>query len=176
MKYNFSIDKRGSIPSIGGLRGATSFPQYTKSSKFHTYFEMEEERHHTFRPHFCGFLGMYRQIDEYVSLYPIIISSTVNVFLKYQAALHMSHMAFTNNRICRSLSYPSSILRTSLYVALPFVKCYIDDILVFSENRKEHQKHLTMVLKSLVEHGLKLHPSNYTFFYSQVEYLGHVIY
>ena len=33
-----------------------------------------------------------------------------------------------------------------------------------------------MVLKHLVEHGLKLHPSKCTFFYSQVEYLGHMIY
>ena len=59
---------------------------------------------------------------------------------------------------------------------LPFVKCYIDDILVFSENVKEHQKHLTMVLNHLMEHGLKLHPSKCTFFYPQVEYLGHMIY
>ena len=59
---------------------------------------------------------------------------------------------------------------------LPFVKCYIDDILVFSENGKEHREHLTMVLKRLVEHGLKLHPSKCTFFYSQVAYLGHMIY
>ena len=59
---------------------------------------------------------------------------------------------------------------------LPFVKCYIDDILVFSENVKEHQKHLTMVLNRLMEHGLKLHPSKCTFFYPQVEYLGHMIY
>ena len=33
-----------------------------------------------------------------------------------------------------------------------------------------------MVLKYLVEHGLKLHPSKCTFFYSEVEYLGHMIY
>ena len=33
-----------------------------------------------------------------------------------------------------------------------------------------------MVLKRLVEHGLKLHPSKCTFFYSQVGYLGHMIY
>ena len=44
---------------------------------------------------------------------------------------------------------------------LPFIKCYIDD---------------TMVFKHLVEHGLKLHPSKCTFFYSQVKYLEHMIY
>ena len=63
-----------------------------------------------------------------------------------------------------------------VFAGLPFVKCYIDDILVFSENVKEHQKHLTMVLNRLMEHGLKLHPSKCTFFYPQVEYLGHMIY
>ena len=33
-----------------------------------------------------------------------------------------------------------------------------------------------MVLKRLVEHDLKLHPNKCAFFYSQVEYLGHMIY
>ena len=33
-----------------------------------------------------------------------------------------------------------------------------------------------MVLNRLMEHGLKLHPSKCTFFYPQVEYLGHMIY
>ena len=31
-----------------------------------------------------------------------------------------------------------------VFAGLPFVRCYIVDILVFSENRKEPQKHLTM--------------------------------
>ena len=50
-------------------------------------------------------------------------------------------------------------------VGLPFVKCYIDDILVFNEVGKEHRKYLTMVLERLMEHGLKLHPSKCIFFY-----------
>lgn len=59
---------------------------------------------------------------------------------------------------------------------LSFVRCYIHDIFVLSKYRKEHQEHLSAVIECWVEHGLKLHPNKSTFFYSQVEYLGHMIY
>ena len=59
---------------------------------------------------------------------------------------------------------------------LVFTKCYIDDILTFSRNRKQHREHLRQVLERLIQHGLKLHPGKCRFFYSQVEYLGHMIY
>ena len=63
-----------------------------------------------------------------------------------------------------------------ILAGLPFARCYIDDIIIFSKNRREHRRHILAVLERLRQHGLKLHPSKCTFFYSQVEYLGHMIY
>ena len=39
-----------------------------------------------------------------------------------------------------------------VFVGLSFVKCYIDDIFVFNNNGKTHQKHLSIILKHMVEH------------------------
>jgi hypothetical protein len=59
---------------------------------------------------------------------------------------------------------------------LDFVRCYIDDIMVYSDSVEEHKKHLKEVFGRLVAHGLKQHPRNCKFFQEQIEYLGHTIY
>ena len=56
-----------------------------------------------------------------------------------------------------------------------FVSVYIDDILVFSKTLEEHLHHLEVVLKRIVEIGLKLKPAKCQFFRQEVEYLGHTI-
>ncbi|CAM6087471.1 unnamed protein product [Calypogeia fissa] len=63
-----------------------------------------------------------------------------------------------------------------ILAGLEFVRCYIDDILVFSSTVEEHQTHLQAVFERLRTHGLRLHPGKCKFFQEQVEYLGHVIY
>jgi hypothetical protein len=56
------------------------------------------------------------------------------------------------------------------------VRCYIDDIIVFSTSQKKHRAHLTEVFARLRLHGLKLHPGKCKFYCDRVEYLGHMIY
>jgi hypothetical protein len=45
-----------------------------------------------------------------------------------------------------------------IFSGLEFVKCYIDDIMVFSISEKKHRAHLIEVFVRLRLHGLKLHP------------------
>ena len=63
-----------------------------------------------------------------------------------------------------------------IFFGLEFVKCYIDDIVIFSMSKKNHRAHLIEVFARLKLHGLKLHPSKSMFYYDCVEYLGHMIY
>ena len=63
-----------------------------------------------------------------------------------------------------------------ILAGLDFARCYIDDIIVFSANVDEQQRHLQFVFERLRAHGLKLHPGKCRFFHTQVEYLGHMIY
>ena len=56
-----------------------------------------------------------------------------------------------------------------------FVSTYIDDVLIFSGTLEEHMQHLKMVLKRVIETGLKLKPVKCQFFRQEVEYLGHTI-
>jgi hypothetical protein len=56
-----------------------------------------------------------------------------------------------------------------------FVLVFIDDILIYSKNREEHEEHLRLVLQVLREHQLYAKFSKCNFFQKQVHYLGHVI-
>ncbi len=59
---------------------------------------------------------------------------------------------------------------------LDFVRCCMDDIVVYSDIVEEHQIHLQIVFERLKVHGLRLHLGKCNFFQESVEYLGHVIY
>ena len=63
-----------------------------------------------------------------------------------------------------------------VFLGLDFVKCYIDDIIVYSKNQRQHRLHLMEVFAKLKRHDLKLHPGKCKFFFDHIEYLGHMIY
>jgi hypothetical protein len=44
-----------------------------------------------------------------------------------------------------------------ILTGLDFVRCYIDDIMVYSDTVEEHQIHLQIVFERLKAHGLCLH-------------------
>jgi hypothetical protein len=56
-----------------------------------------------------------------------------------------------------------------------FVMVFIDDILVFSKSRKEHEEHLHIVLQRLRDHQLYAKFSKYEFWLIKVQFLGHVV-
>jgi hypothetical protein len=56
-----------------------------------------------------------------------------------------------------------------------FVLVFIDDILIYSKNREEHEEHLRLVLQVLREHQLYAKFSKCDFFQKQIHYLGHVL-
>jgi hypothetical protein len=56
-----------------------------------------------------------------------------------------------------------------------FVVVFIDDILIYSQNEKEHKEHLKMVLQRLWEQQLYAKLSKCKFWISEVLFLGHII-
>jgi len=56
-----------------------------------------------------------------------------------------------------------------------FVMVFIDDILVYSENAQDHEKHLQIVLTRLREHQLYAKFSKCEFWLKKVPFLGHIL-
>src|SRR5438552_566286 len=55
-----------------------------------------------------------------------------------------------------------------------YVIVYLDDILIYSKNKVEHEQQLLQVLQRLKDHQLYAKLSKCTFFSNSIEYLGHI--
>ena len=56
-----------------------------------------------------------------------------------------------------------------------FVIVFIDDILIYSSSKSEHEHHLKLVLELLSREKLYAKFSKYEFWLQEVQFLGHVI-
>ena len=56
-----------------------------------------------------------------------------------------------------------------------FVVVFIDDILIYSQSKEEHEDHLRIVLQALREHQLYAKFSKCEFWLTKVRFLGHVV-
>jgi hypothetical protein len=66
----------------------------------------------------------------------------------------------------------NDVLRPYLDV---FITAYLDDILIYSDNLKDHRDHVLKVLEALSEAGLHLKPEKCEFHHQEVKYLGFII-
>src|SRR5436190_24036746 len=56
-----------------------------------------------------------------------------------------------------------------------FIIAYLDDILIFSENKKNYKKHIKKVLRKFQEKNFYLKSEKYKFHKQQVEYLEYIV-
>ena len=63
----------------------------------------------------------------------------------------------------------------TMLAGLDFAIAYLDDILIKSENNKQHCEHVREVFKRIDEYGFKLSSEKCEFFMTQVKYLGQII-
>ena len=56
-----------------------------------------------------------------------------------------------------------------------FVVVFVDDILIYSQSKKEHEDHLRIVLQVLRDHQLYAKFSKCEFWLTEVKFLGHVV-
>jgi hypothetical protein len=56
-----------------------------------------------------------------------------------------------------------------------FIIVFLDDVLVYSKSKEEHEHHLTLVLQVLREKKLYAELSKCSFYQEHIHYLGHVV-
>ena len=60
-------------------------------------------------------------------------------------------------------------------INLPFARCYIDDIVIWSSNMEDHLKHIAAVFARLRKAQLKVHPGKCVFAVDKIDFLGHCV-
>lgn len=58
---------------------------------------------------------------------------------------------------------------------LPFVRVYLDDVVIFSKTQEEHVDHILQVVERVPAHRLKVKVNKCSFAQTGVELLGHII-
>jgi hypothetical protein len=61
----------------------------------------------------------------------------------------------------------------SLIKQLPFMFCYLDDLIIPSHMLEEHHEHLRQIFTILQENGLQINLAKFVFAAAAVEFLGH---
>lgn len=85
---------------------------------------------------------------------------------------------FSYNRLPFGITSAPSIFQRvieQVLQGLPYVICFLDDILVTGKDDGHHLTNLETVLSRLQKFGLHVKPEKSEFFKSSLEYLGHVI-
>ena len=86
--------------------------------------------------------------------------------------------SYTFNYSCFGLKNSGATFQRmmdGIFGNLDFCICYIDDILIFSKNEKEHRNHIKIILEKLKENGLIAKPEKCVFGKPSVTFLGHNI-
>ena len=60
-------------------------------------------------------------------------------------------------------------------VWLPFVRLYVDEVLIFCKAVDDHLVHIEEVLTRIAKHSLKIKISKFFFVKKEVELLGHLV-
>jgi len=76
------------------------------------------------------------------------------------------------NALAAFMNLMNSVFQKSLD---RFVQVFLDDILIYSHNEKEHLELLRLVLQCLREHKLYGKPTKCSLFEEEIQYLGHTI-
>ena len=71
--------------------------------------------------------------------------------------------------------YLKSLMNKLFFDCNSFCIVYMDDLLVFSESKKEHLKHLEIIFEKFRNADLKLKLSKCQFWKKEIKYLGHLV-
>jgi hypothetical protein len=117
---------------------------------------------------------IFSQIDMNMGYYQIPIRE----FDVYKTAfsLDMNHYEFT--RMPFGLSNAPRTFQmamNNMFNNIPYIKIYLDDLLIHSKSEKEHYEHLKEVLTILKNNNISINFNKTNIWKKEVTYLGHII-
>lgn len=158
------IKKNGQIRLVVDYRELNRCT-FTDSYPFPNITEhLAELKHHT----------IFSQIDLQQGYYKIPVeekSKKFTSFLTNEGQYEFNRMPFGLKNAPRK--FHQAICE--ILGDMPFVKIFLDDILISSESIKQHTLHVKRVLEKLWEHNIAINWEKTNLFKESVKYLGHIL-
>ena len=119
---------------------------------------------------------VYSKIDLYTGYYQLRVREADIPKIAFR--MWYGHFEFTMMPF-RLTNVPVAFMDLMHRVFQPyldrFVVVFIDDILIYSKTKEEHENHLRIVLQALREHQLYAKFNKCKFWLTEVRFLGHVV-
>jgi len=130
-----------------------------------------------------------KQLEIFDEMKSAVVFTGLDFFTGYWQFLMALECATYTTFTCRYGTYAWNVMPMGLMNApstfqramdkllgdLPFVRVYLDDIIVFSESIEEHLEHLEVVLDRISKYNLKIKIAKCHFLQPEIELLGHLV-
>ncbi|GKB87697.1 putative reverse transcriptase domain-containing protein [Tanacetum coccineum] len=113
----------------------------------------------------------YRELNKLIAKNRYPLPKIDDLFDQLQGSIS-SHAIRTDKRTCGVFDLMNQVYKPYLD---KFVIVFIDDILIYSKDKKEHEEHLKAILELLKKEKLYAKFSKCEFWIPKVHFLGHVI-
>ena len=84
----------------------------------------------------------------------------------------------STKRLCFGIKTAPSIFQATMdkiLVGIDNVFCYVDDVLIATQNKEDHVKVLEQVFERFGKHNVRLNVTKCQFFRPELKYLGHTV-
>ena len=122
-----------------------------------------------------GGAKIFSALDLTSRYYHIELGSTSQAKMAFVTPLGKWEFKMVPFGLAQAPAYFQALISEVLKGLRHFTIAYLDDIIIFTQTKEEHLKHLEIIFMRLKEAGLKLKRSKCSFMKLHIEYLGHLI-
>ena len=118
---------------------------------------------------------VFSTLDLRSGYYHIGLSESSKAKMAFVTPFHKYQFEAVPFGPAQAPAYFQQLISMVLQDCSDFTMAYLDDIIIFSHNKKEHLKHIEIIFQKLIADGLKLKESKCDFFKREIHYLGNLI-
>lgn len=121
----------------------------------------------------CGKASIYSRLDLQSSFWLIPLENASKKYCGFIVDGHVYQFRVVPFGLSSSSAALVRAMQNILDPYSDFCSHYVDDILIYSKNVDEHEKHVSKILYILRENGLKINIQKCEFFKNKIKYLGY---
>ena len=112
----------------------------------------------------------FTTLDLRSGYYHISLSENSKAKMAFVTPFHKYQFEVVPFGLAQAPAYFQQLISMVLQDCSEFTMAYLDDIIIFCRNEREHLKYIKIIFQKLIAAGLKLKESKYDFFKKEIHY------